>query len=154
MDPTVDLDRLNLAGLNLALSPSWERPENLEVEDDIDGEQDTLLPAPSSDELEVDLSTLEDTLAGMSKGVTEKTDSEYRGCVLKNRPSFRFRCNSSDLRVCSQMMKCRNFLVSYKLIKTSDPFFSDAPSHNAPSLITAWIMQRHGPPLLASGSCE
>lgn len=78
MDPTS-----SFSGLNLTLLPGndWERPDPFEIEDDLDGEQETLLNEPDP-KLDADLSVLEETLAGASKGVTEKTDSEYRGCAL------------------------------------------------------------------------
>lgn len=97
---------LGFHGLSLALAPTneWEQPGIDEVSDDIEGEQDALstfkvgninkedlnpgLGGDSKDQTSGNLSTgiskleaLNDTLMSASKGVSDKTDGEYKGFV-------------------------------------------------------------------------
>jgi hypothetical protein len=74
-------------GLLQAISPpeDWEKPEQLEVDDDLEGEQQTLLGAVPEDIKaeepgtgDAQMSDLHDVLLQASKGVTEGTDSGYQ----------------------------------------------------------------------------
>lgn len=66
------------AGLLRVINPQdgEERPEALEVQDDLEGEQETLLAEEAPDD--PNLSDLHDVLLQASKGVTESTDSGYQ----------------------------------------------------------------------------
>jgi hypothetical protein len=70
-----------LEGLFQIVNPadSSEKPEELEVIDDLEGEQQTML---NSDEEHI--SQLQDSILQVSKGVTEGTDASYqRFCHYK-----------------------------------------------------------------------
>jgi hypothetical protein len=74
----------------LASQPS-EKPLEEDINDDLDGEQETLPPLTTDDLQEaiegIDpppgpyAATWRASVASASKGVTEKTDSEYQRCV-------------------------------------------------------------------------
>lgn len=97
---------LGFIGLSLALAPTneWEQPGIDEITDDIEGEQDALLTfkvgsinkEDVNSELDGDskgqtlggpstgiskLEALNNTLLNASKGVSDKTDGEYKGFV-------------------------------------------------------------------------
>ena len=97
----------NFAGVYQAINPSneWERPAEEEVEDDVEGEQETL-PDPDHEPGDHDVATslgpsngenglggtssneeqmsqLQSTLLNASKGVTEGTDNEYKRFTIK-----------------------------------------------------------------------
>jgi hypothetical protein len=68
-------------GVYQAINPSDKRqePEELEVTDDLEGEQESLLETTQQDDDgDTRMSDLRDTLLQASKGVTEGTDSEYQ----------------------------------------------------------------------------
>jgi hypothetical protein len=79
------------AGISLAIQPQneWERPEELEVTDDLEGEQESMhLAAQASTEDELagnpnPMSDLHIILQQASKGVTESTDSVYQRCDIQ-----------------------------------------------------------------------
>ncbi|KAG6826038.1 hypothetical protein H0H92_001351 [Tricholoma furcatifolium] len=62
--------------------------------------------------------TIKKAVADASRGVTDKTDSEYRG----------------------QMNLCVTFLRKHKLIREDEEFFCTTPRSDAPQLIVVWIM--------------
>jgi hypothetical protein len=75
-----------LAGLLQVINPSnaSEKPEELEVMDDLEGEQQTLPNNSLSSQqggAEAHMSQLQDTLLQASKGVTEGTDAAYQRCL-------------------------------------------------------------------------
>jgi len=41
------------------------------------------------------------------------------------------------------MKQCENFLVSSKLLKEGEPFFTSKPSEDAPWHIASWIMNQY-----------
>lgn len=84
----------DFSGLHRALNPTeeWEKPDQGEIDDDRDGEAETL-PAQEPgdaapmiiDEVEIDdemdqdqMAELQSSLLNVSKGVTDGTDAEYR----------------------------------------------------------------------------
>lgn len=75
------------AGVFRAISPvnDWEKPEEAEIEDDVEGEQETFVePDATTDEDQSDeakLSRLKAFLLNASKGVTDGTDEEYQRYV-------------------------------------------------------------------------
>jgi hypothetical protein len=122
------------------------QPATGEVEDDMEGEQETI-PSPTlSDEQEplgivqdheVDLSGLLRTVSEMSKGVSDGTHAEYMRYDL-----LFINCTLALLTLyCRLMTNCEGFLVSKGLV-TQGNFFSAMPHPNAPVYIVAWIMDR------------
>jgi hypothetical protein len=75
------------AGVFRAISPSndWEKPDDVEIEDDVEGEQETFAgPDATTDEEETEeakVTRLKAFLLNASKGVTDRTDEEYRRCI-------------------------------------------------------------------------
>jgi len=56
-----------------------DKPEELEVTDDLEGEQQALLETTQQDDDgNIHMSDIRETLLQASKGVTEGTDSEYQ----------------------------------------------------------------------------
>jgi hypothetical protein len=75
------LSRSKSPGVYQALNPpnAQDRPEELEITDDLEGEQETQLDTTLEDEDgDTHMSDMRDALLQASKGVTEKTDSEYQ----------------------------------------------------------------------------
>ena len=76
------------SGVLGAIQPvnEWEKPQQVEIENDVEGERETLPMAPgdlSSEDIEklpagADVSQLQASLLDASKGVTDGTDAEYR----------------------------------------------------------------------------
>jgi hypothetical protein len=89
------INGLKFAGVFQAISPSndWEKHEALEIEDDVEGEQETFMgpdatadedenvagPNAAADEGKV--AQLKAVLLNASKGVIDHTDEEYRRCT-------------------------------------------------------------------------
>jgi hypothetical protein len=81
------INRPQFAGVFRAISPEndWEKPENAEIEDDVEGEQETFVgPDATRDDDEsgeAKFTQLKAFLLNASKGVTDGTDEEYRRYV-------------------------------------------------------------------------
>jgi len=76
--------RPDLAGLfeNTDLANPAETLGQLDVQDDLEGEQHTI-PGPDGDDDDtMQLLELLNTIGEVSKGVSEATDADYRRCVL------------------------------------------------------------------------
>jgi hypothetical protein len=75
------------AGVFQAISPEndWEKPEQEEIDDDIEGEQETFVcPDATKDEGESEeakVKRLKAFILNASKGVSDGTDEEYRRYV-------------------------------------------------------------------------
>lgn len=73
--------RPDLAGLFESINPTnhKEKPGTFDVEDDLEGEQETL-PGPDSEVAQdaMQLDELLTTIGEASKGVSEATDADYR----------------------------------------------------------------------------
>lgn len=68
---------LRFPGLHTALNASNGPPQE-EIDDDIEGEQETLPDLTEEDRLpSTGISQWRETIAGASKGVTDKTDGDY-----------------------------------------------------------------------------
>jgi hypothetical protein len=86
LQPHLAMSSSQFPGLLQAISPAddWEKPEELEVVDDLEGEQQTLLGAALEDDEAEDpdgdaqMSDLHNVLLQASKGVTEGTDAGYQ----------------------------------------------------------------------------
>ncbi|KAJ7602151.1 hypothetical protein FB45DRAFT_761277 [Roridomyces roridus] len=81
----------------------------------------------------MDIAELQGVLAEASKGVTEDTDKEYKRQVSIHLAIARL----TDFRL---MNKCREYLISVKLIKPGDAFFTKNPGDLTPLCICLWIM--------------
>lgn len=116
----------------LAKQPG-EKPLQEDIDDDIDGEKETI-PTLTVDDLqqlaEVDQSDGDQnpgpfatmwraSITSASKGVSDKTDSEYQ-------------------RLAKQ---CAAFLISHQLIKTADEFLCPTPPNDSDVYIISWIME-------------
>ncbi|KAF8907240.1 hypothetical protein CPB84DRAFT_293072 [Gymnopilus junonius] len=110
-----------LPGLNSIFSK--ERPHEEDIENDMDGEKETIPDLSSGDSQPSENPTVflwRKTITGASKGVSEKTDSEYQRLVNQ----------------------CVNFLISNSLIKSHEEFVCSNPPQDTPLFITAWIMNQ------------
>ena len=138
----------HFAGIYQVLNPpnDWERPEDLEVADDLEGEQETVLKAQPGDQEDkmaesedVPMSYWQDNLLQASKGVTENTDISYQRSFY----FFSYICETVKKWQPGRLMKqCQAFLVQEGIIKPNDTFFSSTPSKDAPWCIAAWIMNQ------------
>ncbi|CAA7267737.1 unnamed protein product [Cyclocybe aegerita] len=125
MAPKFYMAVLNYAGVHQVLSEQARKHEQEDVEDDIEGEKETLPDLAPEDLIGIDreletVSQWRTTVTGASKGVTDKTESEYQRL----------------------MRQCVEFLISHKLIQDSTDFFCPNPPENAPLYIVAWIMNQ------------
>jgi hypothetical protein len=131
-------------GVYQAINPSDKRqePEELEVTDDLEGEQETMLETTQQDDDgDTRMSDLRDTLLQASKGVTEGTDSKYQRWDV-----FIPFVSALELRNlqnwCRLMKQCESFLVSHGFIEENESFFASKPSQDAPWCIASWIMNQ------------
>ncbi|CAA7260796.1 unnamed protein product [Cyclocybe aegerita] len=120
-----DMAILNYAGIHQVLSEQAWKHEQEDIKDDIEGEKETLPDLVPEDLIRTDaeletVSQWRTTVTGASKGVTDKTESEYHWL----------------------MKQCVEFLISHKLIQNSANFFCPNPPENAPLYIVAWIMNQ------------
>ncbi|KAF8868454.1 hypothetical protein CPB84DRAFT_1934166 [Gymnopilus junonius] len=109
------------AGLNTALCK--DLPYNEDIQNDLEGEKETIPDLSSRDSAPSENPTVflwRKTISGASKGVSEKTDSEYQRLVNQ----------------------CVNFLIGNSLIQKREDFVCPSPSEDVPFFITAWIMNQ------------
>jgi len=142
-----------LPGLEFVLNSKAARPSGQlqedDIADDMAGEQETIPDLAAEDfvppdENEGDIisghgqaAAWTKTVAGASKGVSDKTDSDYRRCVcilVISVESFLMSFISSLIE------HCASFLISNHFIAKRDEFFCTTPPENSPTLISAWIM--------------
>ena len=145
------------AGLTAFMS-GVDRPSRDDVEADIEGEQETLPdlldddinPPPEPDDGEstpttdfpansLSRSQMEQTVAGVSKGVTDTTETGY----LRYFSSSHFLAITDKFIFSRLAEACVAFLISKNLIKTRSEFISTTPLPSTPFLIVVWIMNEY-----------
>ena len=128
----------------LAWQPG-ERPLEEEVNDDLEGEHETI-PNLTADDVEdfnnstpgPFASTWWASIVSMSKGVTEKMDSEYQQWAFHWSPSCLLTCAPHSLA-----KQCCTFLLKHQLIKTTEEFLCSTPPNDADAFIISWIMNEY-----------
>lgn len=144
------------AGLTMLFNTA-EHPSPDDVEADLEGEQETLPdlleddinPPPELDDNEaipiagipannLSRAQLEQTVAGISKGVTDTTENGYLRYYF-------FVCIdvTPSLNYCRLTDACVAFLISRNLIKTYEEFVLTTPLPSTPFLIITWIMNEY-----------
>ncbi|KAN0135138.1 hypothetical protein V8E53_007029 [Lactarius tabidus] len=114
LDPELFAGVLSNMGPPSDPNPSLEELNQQAVQDDLDGEKETV----AVDEGNTNLMELLSTVNEVSKGVSDGTHAEYR-------------------RLISQ---CEEFLDQRELVPRGQ-FFSNRPHKYAPQLIVVWIMK-------------
>ena len=119
-----------------------EKPLQEEIDDDIEGEKETI-PNLTEDDLQQQderpgpfVESWRASVTNASKGVTEKMDNEYQRFVI-------WLLSSQLLTwVLSRLAKqCAAFLISQKVIKTVEDFLCPNPPNDSDVYIISWIMQ-------------
>ena len=126
----------------LAKQPG-QKPLQEDVVDDIEGEKETI-PNLTEDDLQQPAdqnpgpfaANWRASITSASKGVTEKTDSEYQRSVIQ----FAL-ITFIDLVSPSLAKQCAAFLISHQLIKTAEEFLCPNPPNDSDVYIISWIMQ-------------
>ncbi|KAG2045330.1 hypothetical protein BDR03DRAFT_1004485 [Suillus americanus] len=118
------LDRKTYPGLYNALATPDTVLELDDVADDVAAEQETLTSespevlADSSTSVMDGLSSLQETLKHVLKGISDSTESEYKRLISN----------------------CDTFLKEHSLLQDGESLFSRPPRREAAYLIVAWIM--------------
>ena len=128
------------------LAKQWgEKPLQEDIDDDIEGEKETI-PNLTEDELQQPDQSPRPfaakwwaSIVSASKGVTEKTDSEYQRLVISIHLIVLI--TSIDLIFSRLAKQCATFLISHRLIKTAEEFLCSKPPDDSDIYIISWIMQ-------------
>jgi hypothetical protein len=119
-----------------------EKPLQEDIEDDIEGEKETI-PNLTEDDLQPsDQSpgpfdeTWRASITSASKGVTDRTDSEYQRSVILLISLFLLIWFFYSLA-----KQCAAFLITHQLIKTADEFLCPTPPNDSDVYIISWIME-------------
>lgn len=121
---------------------SGDKPLQEDIDDDIEGEKETIPNLTEDDLQQLDqnpgpfAANWRTSITSASKGVTEKTDSEYQRSVI----SF-ILIIIIDLVLTSLAKQCAAFLISHQLIKTAEEFLCPNPPNDSDVYIISWIMQ-------------
>ena len=119
-----------------------KQPGEKPLQEDIDDDIEETIPNLTEDDLQLSdqspgpSAKWRASITSASKGVTEKTDSEYQRSVIQLFSSY------IDLvPLISLAKQCAAFLISHHLIKTAEDFLCPSPPNDSDIYIISWIMQ-------------
>jgi hypothetical protein len=135
-------------GIDDLFSNESQRPHQEDIDDDLEGEKETLAEL-TSDEIAAERERTKritpqwrESVNEASKGVTEKTDAGYQRFFFL---IFAPHLPSSVMLIAMYRLgkQCITFLVKNHLIEKPDDFFCANPPIDADMYIVAWIMNEY-----------
>jgi hypothetical protein len=135
-------------GIDDLFSNESQRPHQEDIDDDLEGEKETLAEL-TSDEIAAERERTKritpqwrESVNEASKGVTEKTDAGYQRFFFL---IFAPHLPSSVMLIAMYRLgkQCITFLIKNHLIEKPDDFFCANPPIDADMYIVAWIMNEY-----------
>ena len=132
------LQHSTFRGVHELLTNESERPHQEDIDDDLEGEKETLAEL-TSDEVTTERMKRQwrESVGEASKGVTEKTNDGYQRFFFV---SFDWLQKHPSLLIYRLGKQCVAFLIKNKLITKAEEFLCPNPPSDADMYIIAWIM--------------